>query len=63
MLADRGQATGASDAGGSILLCGSRRGNREAARLFTRHIEAAYTAMCARQQARLALDHIVIPNA
>ena len=31
-------------------------------RLFTRHIEAAYVAMHERYQARLAPDHIVIPN-
>jgi hypothetical protein len=29
----------------------------------TRHIETAYIAMCARQQARLAPDHIVMPIA
>jgi protein O-GlcNAc transferase len=31
-------------------------------RLFTRHLEAAYTAMHARHQAGLAPDHIVISN-
>jgi predicted O-linked N-acetylglucosamine transferase (SPINDLY family) len=31
-------------------------------RLFTRHIEAAYAAMHARQQAGLAPDHIVVSN-
>ena len=30
--------------------------------LFTRHIEAAYTAMYERYQAGLAPDHIAIPN-
>jgi len=31
-------------------------------RLFTRHLEAAYTAMHERHRAGLAPDHIVIPN-
>ena len=31
------------------------------AKLFTRHIEAAYTAMYERHQAGLAPDHIVVP--
>jgi predicted O-linked N-acetylglucosamine transferase (SPINDLY family) len=31
-------------------------------KLFTKHIEAAYTAMHARDQAGLAPDHIVVPN-
>jgi protein O-GlcNAc transferase len=31
-------------------------------KLFTKHIEAAYTAMYERHQAGLAPDHIVIPN-
>ena len=31
--------------------------------LFTRHLEAAYTAMAARHQAGLAPDHIDVPNA
>jgi predicted O-linked N-acetylglucosamine transferase (SPINDLY family) len=31
-------------------------------KLFTKHIEAAYTAMHARSQADLAPDHIVVPN-
>jgi protein O-GlcNAc transferase len=30
--------------------------------LFTRHIEAAYTAMVLRHQAGLAPDHILVPN-
>jgi protein O-GlcNAc transferase len=30
--------------------------------LFTRHIEASYTAMVQRHQAGLAADHIVVPN-
>ena len=30
--------------------------------LFTKHIEAAYTAMYERYQAGLAPDHIVVPN-
>lgn len=30
--------------------------------LFTRHIEAAYTAMCQRQRAGLNPDHIVVPS-
>jgi predicted O-linked N-acetylglucosamine transferase (SPINDLY family) len=31
-------------------------------KLFTKHIESAYTAMCERYQAGLAPDHIIIPN-
>jgi protein O-GlcNAc transferase len=31
-------------------------------KLFTKHIEAAYTTMYERYQARLAPDHIIIPN-
>jgi predicted O-linked N-acetylglucosamine transferase (SPINDLY family) len=31
-------------------------------KLFTKHIEAAYTAMYERHQAGLAPDHIIIPN-
>jgi len=31
-------------------------------KLFTKHIEAAYTAMHERHKAGLAPDHIVIPN-
>ena len=31
-------------------------------KLFTKHIEAAYTAMYERYQAGLPPDHIVIPN-
>ena len=31
-------------------------------KLFTKHIEAAYTAMYERYQAGLAPDHILIPN-
>jgi predicted O-linked N-acetylglucosamine transferase (SPINDLY family) len=31
-------------------------------RLFTKHIEAAYTAMYERHQASLAPDHIIIPS-
>jgi predicted O-linked N-acetylglucosamine transferase (SPINDLY family) len=31
-------------------------------KLFTKHIEAAYTAMYERYQAGLAPDHIVVPN-
>ena len=30
--------------------------------LFTRHIEAAYTAMCQRHQSGLAPDHILVPG-
>jgi hypothetical protein len=31
-------------------------------KLFTKHIEAAYTAMYERHKAGLAPDHIIIPN-
>jgi predicted O-linked N-acetylglucosamine transferase (SPINDLY family) len=31
--------------------------------LFTKHLEAAYTAMAARHQAGLPPDHIDVPNA
>jgi predicted O-linked N-acetylglucosamine transferase (SPINDLY family) len=31
-------------------------------KLFTKHIEAAYTAMCERHKAGLAPDHIYVPQ-